>query len=123
MSDTEAHSPGHSAFLDTEEARLFTLGCCLLILWFASIAVLWRIQSDLWLQMLTMGVAHLAAGRAVSIAEATRLKLHPALIATLASYFDCMVMFIAYPILIYSYKHLLERRFFKEHMFTRRKGH
>ena len=65
--------------------------------------------------MLTLGFAHLIAGRALSVAQASGVGMAPWLIAILATYSDMMAMFIVYPLMVFSYKYLFEGRFFKRH--------
>lgn len=103
-------------FLHSEEGSLFAIGCCMLILWIETIAALWRTSHELWLGMLTMGFTHIVAGRAASIAQATQLALPAPLIVLLATYFDTMTVFVMFPVLVFSYKNFLERRFFRKHM-------
>lgn len=103
-------------FLYSEEGHVFMLGSCMLILWVSAIAFLWRWEHAIWSDLVAMGLVHIPAGRAVSVAYGIQAGLHPALAAVLAIYLDVMCMFIIYPILVFSYKNLFERRFFKDHM-------
>ncbi len=103
-------------FLRSGEGRVFIAGCCMFGLWLVAIAVLLHRGHAMWSQMLTMGFAHMLAGRAASIAQGTQAGLPSALIAVLATYTDVMVMFVVFPTLVFSYKHLFERPFFKQHM-------
>jgi len=103
-------------FFKSGEGRIFVVGCCMIGLWLVTIAVLLHRGHAMWSQMLTMGFAHMLAGRAASIAQGTQAGMPSALIAVLATYTDVMVMFIVYPTLVFSYKHLFERPFFKKHM-------
>jgi uncharacterized membrane protein len=111
----EEHKQESIRFLNSEEGTIFITGASMLIVWIASVAVLWHIESTYWLNLLTMGFAALA-GRAASIAQGTSIGFNPGLVAALAIYFDVLLLFITYPLLIYSYRHFLENRFFKEHM-------
>jgi len=112
-----ASDPGIRArFLLSEEISVFLAGSCMLIFWVAAAAVLWRIENVLWTHMLTMGFTQLVAGRAASIASATQVDMHPALNVLFATYIDTTVVFILYPALVFSYKNLFERRFFKTHI-------
>ena len=99
----------------SEEGNIFFLGCVMLIVWICAIAILWQFGHELWHQMLTLGFAHLIAGRALSVAQATNAGIAPWIIAVLATYTDMMAMFIAYPLMVFSYKHLIEGRFFQRH--------
>jgi len=96
--------------------RIFIAGCCMIGLWLMTIAVLLHRDHAMWPKMLTMGFAHMLAGRAASIAHGTQVGLPSALIAVLATYTDVMVMFIVFPTLVFSYKHFFERPFFRQHM-------
>lgn len=103
-------------FLLSEENSVFMAGSCMLIFWVGAVAVFWRIENVLWTHMLTMGFTQLLAGRAASIASATQADMHPALIILFATYIDTTAVFILYPVLVFSYKNLFERRFFKTHI-------
>lgn len=112
----EDKKPVRERFLRSEEGTMFAVGCCMLILWIETIAALWRSDHDLWLGMLTVGFTHILGGRAASIAQATQMGISPFLIAVLATYFDAVTMLLVYPVLVFSYKNFLERRFFRKHM-------
>lgn len=103
-------------FLLSQENSVFLAGSCMLIFWVAALAVLWRIENALWTHMLTMGFTQLLAGRAASIAAATQADMHPALMILFATYIDTTTVFILYPVLVFSYKNLFERRFYKTHI-------
>jgi len=103
-------------FLYSEEGTIFITGCIMLIAWIAGVAILWKQGSAFWSKLLTMGFTHALAGRAASIAHGTSAGFHPAARVLLAIYFDVMFLFILYPLLVFSYKHFVERKFFKEHM-------
>ena len=112
-----AGEPGVATrFLGSEEGRIFLLGCCMIVLWFATIAALLHTENRLWSRILSMGFAHMLAGRAASIAHGTQAGVPSQVIAMLATYFDVMVLFIVFPALVFSYKHFCARRFFKRHM-------
>lgn len=103
-------------FLYSEEGTLFASGCTMLIIWIAAVAFLWQDGSVFWSRLLTMGFTHSLMGRAASIAHGTSAGFPPVFTAALAVYFDVMLLFIIYPLLVFSYKHFLEERFFKKHM-------
>lgn len=105
-----------TSFLLSVENSVFMAGSCMLIIAITTIAILWRINNPLWSHMLTMGFTQLLAGRAASIASATQANMHPALIVFFATYIDTTIVFILYPMFVFSYKHLFERRFFKTHI-------
>lgn len=105
-----------SHFLQAEEGSIFIGGCTMLIIWVVAVAILWRLHSDMWTTILTMGFTQAIAGRAASIAHATSAKLSLSLMVPLSIYFDVMLMFIIYPLMVFSYKHFLEERFFQKHM-------
>ncbi|MFC1463133.1 small multi-drug export protein [Verrucomicrobiota bacterium] len=112
-----AERPLRRRFLHSEEGSIFAFGCCMLILWIEAIAMLWRCNNPVWLNLLTMGFTHVSAGRGASVALAmANINAPGAVIAMLAIYLDVMVMLIMYPILVFSYKNFVERRFFQEHM-------
>jgi len=105
-----------TAFLRSGEGRILIAGCCMVVLWVLAIAVLLHRGNAMWSKMLTMGFAHMLAGRAASIAQGTQVGAPSALIVLLATYTDVMVMFLVFPALVFSYKHLFDRPFFKRHM-------
>lgn len=114
--NTNTRSEERTRFLNSEEGTIFSAGCFMLMIWIASMGILWHIGSAYWLKVLTMGFTHTLAGRAASIAHGTASGFTSSLTAGLAVYFDVMLMFIIYSLLVYSYKNFLERRFFKKHM-------
>ena len=99
-----------------DRGQIFLTGCSMLIVWVATVAILWRLQHPHWLNLMTMGFAQLILGRAAAIAQATQAGFNAYLSVALACYIDCTIVMIAYPVLIFSYHNLLERRFFKQHM-------
>ncbi|NQT91755.1 MAG: small multi-drug export protein [Lentisphaerae bacterium] len=103
-------------FLHSEDGHIFAFGCCLLILWVESVAVMLRLGDPIWLKMVMMGLTHLLAGRAASIAQGTQAVMHPALISFFAVLFDTIVMLIMFPVMVFSYQNFFERRFFQKHM-------
>ena len=110
-------APLRTRFLHSEEGSIFAFGCCMLILWIEAIFMVWRCNYPVWLNLLTMSFTHASAGRGVSIAWAmTNIEAPAAVTAMLAIYLDVMVMLIMYPVLVFSYKNFVERRFFQEHM-------
>jgi len=105
-----------SILLRGDRGQIFATGCCMLILWIATIAILWHLQHHRWDDLLLMGFTQLMVGRAGAIAHATQVGFNATTRVLLACYIDCTIVMIAYPVLIFSYHNLLERRFFKEHM-------
>lgn len=121
MEDLRAAASGpnnHSKvqFLHTDEGRIFVLGCALLILWVLFIALLWDIKHPRWLDLLTMGFTELFLGRAAAIAHGKLVNMHSAAIIAVATYVDAVTVLITYPLLVFSYENLFERRFFQKHM-------
>ena len=108
--------PSHRRFLIAEEGGIFLLGCVLLIAWVIFIAVMWRIEHPYWGPMLGMGFTQMLAGRAASIAQAMTTDLPRGLTLGLATFFDTVAALIYYPILVFSYRNLVERRFFQNRM-------
>jgi uncharacterized membrane protein len=103
-------------FFFSQEGTIFFTGNSLLILWLTTIIILFKIKHHLWLTVLTMGFTQLLGGRAASIAQATQAGIHPMVIVLIATYVDMTVVFILYPLMVYSYRHFFERRFFQKHM-------
>lgn len=90
----------------------------MLILWTATVAGLWKLQIPVWNDILTVGFAHLLAGRAISIVQGTHLGLPPWLIVLMATYADTAAMLILYPLFVYSYEHIVEGHFLQKRMRT-----
>ena len=103
-------------FFRSDESRIFVLGSCMLILWATTLTILFRVDHSFGPKMLGMGLAHAGGGRAASIAMGMKDHIHRALIAFLTGYLDVMIMFLVYPVIVFSYKNLLERKFFKDYM-------
>ena len=98
------------------EGTVFLLGCLMLIGWTAAIVVLWQFDHSHWSHILTMGFAQTIAGRAAAIAQGTQVEMHRGLMVLLATYADVVFVFLAYPPLIFSYRNVLQGRFFEKHM-------
>lgn len=103
-------------FLYTDEGRIFVLGCAMLILWVLVIALLWEFKQACWIDLLTMSFTELFLGRAAAIAHAKLVNMHPVLMVFVATYVDAVTVLISYPLLVFSYTHLFEGRFFQKHM-------
>lgn len=116
MSKNSLDKDARARFLQSEEGRIFVVGCCMLIVWIEGVAVLWGVNSPKWFAMLTMGLTHLVAGRAAAIVHGTNLGLSNPLTAGLAIYTDIAAMVILYPLLVFSYKNFFEAKFFQRHM-------
>jgi uncharacterized membrane protein len=105
-----------SAFLRSRQGPVFLTGCWMLLLWIAAVACLWQWGNPQWDDILTVGFAHLLAGRAISIAQGTQVGLPRWLIVLVATYADTMGMLIVFPLFVYSYEHFVEGRFFQKRM-------
>jgi len=104
-------------FLHSEEGLIFLFGSCMLILWVLAIAFLWRFGEPVWSDLVTMGLMHIpAGGRAASVAYGIQAGLHPSFVAFLAICLDLMSVCIIYPLLVFSYMNMFERKFFKAHV-------
>lgn len=103
-------------FLLSHEGTVFLWGCLLLIGWVGVIVLLWRFDHPLWSRILTMGFAQTLAGRAAAIAQGTQAEMSPGLIVFFATYADVIFVFLAYPPLIFSYRNVLEGRFYQKRM-------
>jgi len=110
------HRPLRSRFLRSEEGPIFVLGCCMLLLWVAVAAALFQLKHPRWLDVLTVGLAHMVAGKPVSIAQGLQAGMPSPLIAFLAIYADTTALFIIYPVLVFCYRNFFENRFFQAHM-------
>ncbi len=91
-------------------------GCCLLVVWIAAAAGLWRAGVEVWDDVFTVGFAHLLAGRAVSIAQGTQIGLPKWLIVLIATYADVTAAMLVYPLFVYSYENFFEGHFFQKRM-------
>jgi len=88
----------------------------MLLLWIAVAAGLWQLGHELWDDLLTVGFAHLLAGRAISIAQGTYVGFPRWAIVLIATYADIMGMLIVFPLFVYTYENLFEGRFFQRRM-------
>ncbi len=105
-----------SAFLRSRQGPIFLAGCCMLVVWIAAAAGLWQAGAAVWDDVLTVGFAHLLAGRAISIAQGTQIGLPKWLIVLIATYADVTATFLIYPLFVYTYENFFEGRFFQERM-------
>lgn len=110
------NGPTTPVLMRGDRGRIFVTGCMMMIAWIATIAALWHHQQAQWLDLMTMGFAQMVLGRAAAIAHATQAGFNAYMRVFLAWYIDMTIVMIAYPVLIFSYHNLLERRFFKQHM-------
>ena len=104
------------SFLHSSQGRIFLAGCCMLVVWIAGVAYLWRFNVSIWNDILTIGFAHVLAGRAISIARGTYVGLPKWLIVMLAVYADTTVMLILFPLFVWSYEHIAGGRFLQQRM-------
>ena len=105
-----------ATFLRSRLRVLFLAGCGMLLVWTGTAAGLWRLNHPHWADVLTVGFAHLLAGRAISIAQGTYAGLPKLAITTIAVYADIMVMLLVYPVFVFSYENLFEGRFFQKRL-------
>ena len=105
-----------AAFLRSQQGTLFLIGCCMLLAWVATAAALWYFGREEWDDILSVGFAHLLAGRAISIAHGTDMELPPWSLVAIATYADMTGMFILYPLFVYTYENFFEGRFFQKRM-------
>ena len=103
-------------FLRSRQGPLFVTGCFMLLVWIAAIAVMWESGIEEWDDILTVGFAHLLAGRAISIAQGSQVGLPKWAITVIATYTDVMGMLLMFPIFVYSYEHFFGGRFFQKRM-------
>ncbi len=92
------------------------MGCVLLITAVLMIAGMWRVNHPWWGPTLAMGLTQALAGRAASIAQAMTTDLPKSVILGLSTVFDTITALIYYPVLVFSYRNLVERRFFQNRM-------
>jgi uncharacterized membrane protein len=105
-----------SAFLRSRQGPLFLAGCCMLVVWIGAAAGLWHGGAAVWDDVLTVGFAHLLAGRAISIAQGTQIGLPKWLIVLIATHADVTATFLVYPLFVYTYENFFEGRFFQTRM-------
>lgn len=103
-------------FMRSEYGRIFMLGCLLLIGGVSVIGLLVTYSHPAWQNIFTMAVAHMVAGKGVSVVQGLALGLHPAAILALATLSDLILMLIAYPVFVFSYEHFVETHLFQNHM-------
>ena len=114
---TETRPRGlREAFLNSEEGHIFILGCLMLIVWVIVAAALCYTHHPWWADIFAVAVAHMFAGKAVSIAQGTAIGMPGVVIATISICADMTALFISYPILIFSYQHFIERPFYEKHV-------
>ena len=100
----------------SEYGRIFVLGCLLLIAGVSAIGLLAYRNYPGWQDVFSMSVAHMVAGKGVSVVQGLALGLHPLVILVLATYSDIMLMLISYPLMVFTYQHFFESRLFQNHM-------
>jgi len=105
-----------SAFLRSWQGQLFLAGCCMLVVWIAATAFMWESGMEQWDDLLTVGFAHLLAGRAISIAQGAQVGLPKWTITVIATYADVMGMLLVFPLFVYSYEHFFGGHFFQKRM-------
>lgn len=103
-------------FLLSPEGAVFLSGCIMLIAWIGAVVALWRFEHPRWSDMLTMGFAQTLAGRAAAIAQGTQAEINRGLLVLLATYADVLFLFLTYPLLIFSYRNMVEGRYFQKQM-------
>ena len=103
-------------FLLSPEGTVFLSGCFMLIAWIGTVVALWRFEHPRWSDMLTMGFAQTLAGRAAAIAQGTQVEINRGLLVLLATYADVLFVFLSYPLLIFSYRNMVEGRYFQKQM-------
>lgn len=103
-------------FLRSRHSPLFLAGCCMLLVWVGVVAGMWRAGMQEWDDLLTVGFAHLLAGRAISIAQGAQVGLPKWTITVVATYADVMGMLIVFPLFVFSYENLVGGRFFEKRM-------
>ncbi len=103
-------------FLRCDLGRIFALGSLLLICGISVLGLLAYFNHPSWQHIFTMAVAHMIAGKAVSVVQGLALGLHPVTILFLAAYSDIVLMLIAYPLVVFSYEHFFESKLFQQRM-------
>lgn len=103
-------------FMRSEYGRIFALGCLLLIGGISVIGFMAYRDYPLWPDIFSMSIAHMVAGRGVSVIQGLSLGLHPVVILILATYSDLVLMLIAYPVMVFTYQYFVESRVFQNHM-------
>jgi uncharacterized membrane protein len=88
----------------------------MLAAWIGSAALAWRMGSDRWDDVLTIGFAHVLAGRGISIAQGTYVGLPQWMIVLLATYADVTLMMIIFPLFVYTYENFIESRLMQKRM-------
>lgn len=103
-------------FLRSENGRIFVIGCLLLICCIAFLGVMAYYRHPAWQHVFTMAVAHMAAGKGVSVVQGLALGLHPVAILTLATISDVILMLLVYPVFVFTYENFFESQMFQKHM-------
>ncbi len=103
-------------FLRSENGRIFVTGCLLLICGISILGFMAYYRYPTWQHLFTMAVAHMAAGKAVSVVQGLSLGLHPIVILLLATMCDIILMLIVYPVFVFTYEDFFESYLFQKHM-------
>ncbi len=103
-------------FLRSEYGLIFALGCLALIGSVGLLAVLAYTDHPMWQSIFAMAVAHMIAGKGVSVVQGLAMGLHPAIILILATVSDLVLMLLAYPVFVFAYEHFFETPLFQRHM-------
>ncbi len=103
-------------FLRSENGRIFVTGCLLLICGISVLGFMAYHRYPSWQHLFTMAVAHMAAGKAVSVVQGLSVGLHPVVILLLATMSDIILMLIVYPVFVFTYEHFFESHMFQKHM-------
>jgi uncharacterized membrane protein len=96
--------------------RLFLVGCVELVLFLVLIGILWRNGIGVWDNLLAMCFIQVFFGRIASAAQAAQSNIGIPLALALMVYIDMMVVFLSFPVLVFSYERLFHRPFFQKHM-------
>ncbi len=99
----------HQRVLLTEEGLIFVIGCLLSLLWHAGILALWMMDDPRWLKTLTFGFTNVVFGRAPAVAHGTQAGLPGPLMVFYITYVDMATACLGYPVVVLSYKNLIER--------------
>ncbi len=103
-------------FLRSEYGLIFALGCLSLIGAVGILGMLAYVDHPQWQSVFTMAVAHMIAGKGVSVVQGLAVGLHPLVILILATVADMVLMLLAYPVFVFTYEHFFETALFQRHM-------
>ncbi len=98
-------------YFSTGEGHLFIGGLILGVIWICALFVFYLRHYDFAWKLLSMIATHLLAGRAGGISVGLECELPAWLIVVNATIIDSLIVLLAYPLFVLSYKSTIQHRF------------